>query len=707
MMANSSFKAQFTHHPIFPCKSLIVAIDCGASNTCIAYTFVGDEKHRIYVINEDDCHGGPLHTTILFQEIDPYDGALRVINFGSTAQKMYICDQSFCDTDSSLSDTGDHDDNIHTHDQYMNRQIELLFYGYCRETEEEMNCVIPESIVCIIHHYTPKYTSTEWESEVPPLMLFESFTRALHQVSIPHTIPCVDERHCSLTSIFIETFKYIHRFFQHNIARMARKEGDCPIPNRDEIQWVLTVPASFSHIVVHQLAKWLTYAGLINKKIHNHLQFVYESDCVALAIGCFPEDIEDDSHDTDDSYDTDDSHDTDDLALAVGDRYIAIDAGAETIAISWCQLNEEHSIEEIHHATSGPWGSDHIDDHFESLLVDVFGEYAMKRFKSCYPQSYVELKQSFNVSKKLFDGTRSVINVQMPFNFVYYIGEYAAIHCNIDIDEYYDEEDEALCEILNTFGLGTGQLWVEDDILCISTKIWKEYLFDKVIDPMIDHIASVIPIVNQNEKSIKYAFISGGFAQSEYLQKRIKTALNPYDIITKVTRQHCVLQGAIKLALQPGCITIKKSNLTYGSLVDRCETAVDASSLPDGYLEQNRYIHQRSKKRMIRNLFSVFIRKNDIIRYGEPFKKILRRFHKKERRYRLRIYASNKIDPYVKDLDVVELGHFDVSFPLSYKKLQFGIEIFFSDPKITANVLYFTDSENANAREGMLNLVYQ
>eukprot|EP01083_Nonionella_stella_P017226 48155_1 len=686
-MANSSF-------------TVIAVIDCGTSTTCLGYTFIGEDAHQTYVINEDDYRDvdAPLDTTILFQDQD--DGYLPHINFGRKAREIYTRMQ--CDTDSSSSDTPN--DTLHMQDQNMNRQIELLFYGYCRETEEEMNCLIPESIVCIIHQYTPKYTSTEWdESDVPEPMLFESFPRVLHQVNTPHTLQCVDGRHRSLSSIFIETFKYIHRFFQHNIARMARKEGDCPIPNRDEIQWVLTVPASFSHIVVHQLAKWFTAAGLVNREIDNHLQLVYESDCAALGIGCLPEDITDD-------------HASDDLTLAVGDRYIAIHAGAETVAIAWCQVNGEHNIEEIHHATSGPWGSDRIDDHFELLLVEVFGEYAMKRFRSCYPQSYVQLKQSFKSSKMSFDdhekGGGSVGN--LPFDFVEYIGEYAAVHCNIDIDDYHYGYD-ALYKILNNanpFGLGTGHLRLEDNgnELFISSTIWKEYLFDQVIDPIIDHLAGVIPIVNQNEKRIKYAFISGGFAQSKYLQKRMKTVLDSYDIMTKATPQPelCVLRGAMKLALQPACITtIKRANLTYGFLVDRYETAVDVSRLPGGYLEQNRYIHPRSKKRMIRNLFSVFIRKNDIIRYGEPFKKMLRRFHEKERRYRLRIYASNKIDPYVKDLDVVELGHFDVSFPLSYKKLQFGIEIFFSDPKITANVLYFTDSENANAREGMLNLVYQ
>eukprot|EP01084_Bolivina_argentea_P094079 169138_1 len=88
------------------------------------------------------------------------------------------------------------------------------------------------------------------------------------------------------------------------------------------------------------------------------------------------------------------------------------------------------------------------------------------------------------------------------------------------------EEFDGIIDTCCPFGINTGCLKMETDKLLIKTNIWKEYLFDKEIDPMISHVEQMIPKVNEipdkngNIKNIKYLCIAGGLASSKYFRER-------------------------------------------------------------------------------------------------------------------------------------------------------------------------------------------
>eukprot|EP01084_Bolivina_argentea_P094078 169137_1 len=58
------------------------------------------------------------------------------------------------------------------------------------------------------------------------------------------------------------------------------------------------------------------------------------------------------------------------------------------------------------------------------------------------------------------------------------------------------EEFNNIIDTCHPFGIGIGCFKMEKDKLLIRSNIWKEYLFDRVIDPMISHVEQMIPKVN-------------------------------------------------------------------------------------------------------------------------------------------------------------------------------------------------------------------
>eukprot|EP01084_Bolivina_argentea_P252712 424253_1 len=103
---------------------------------------------------------------------------------------------------------------------------------------------------------------------------------------------------------------------------------------------------------------------------------------------------------------------------------------------------------------------------------------------------------------------------------------------------------------------------METDKLLIKTNIWKEYLFDKAIDPMIEHVEQMIPKVNNtkdkegNIKPIKYLCIAGGLACSKYFRQRIYEAFgmkSKYKISIRQPKRPIisVIDVELRLGLNP------------------------------------------------------------------------------------------------------------------------------------------------------------
>ena len=148
-------------------------------------------------------------------------------------------------------------------------------------------------------------------------MLFESFKMALYKMEekrddgdFRQNITSQNGRQMKTQTVFIEALKYIKKTIFKTFAKNdVQLDKENPIK---DIQWILTVPAIWSHRAKHKMEKWAETAGLIDKNIYRHLRIVYEPDCASIS--CQYEAADEDGE-----------------SFKPGERYILIDAGGGII----------------------------------------------------------------------------------------------------------------------------------------------------------------------------------------------------------------------------------------------------------------------------------------------------------------------------------------------------------------------------------------
>ena len=164
-------------------------------------------------------------------------------------------------------------------------------------------------------------------------------------------------------------------------------------------------------------------------------------------------------------------------------------------------------MEEIYHPTGGPWGSDYIDEKFDALMDEIFGEDALRVFRNFSGANYAKIKDNFRKSKMNFYAKTDKAKfhkLQLTAEFMNEIGEVSAKKFQSAVNMTNDDIDssEIFTDMVNNaapFGFSKGELKMDSDTLLMSAAIWKECLFDKVIDPMIAHVQELIAKVNEIE----------------------------------------------------------------------------------------------------------------------------------------------------------------------------------------------------------------
>jgi len=641
---------------------VIVAIDFGTHGTGLGYAPINDneEKEQIYV-DQDWCSNTDTKnkTDILLT----HDGIF--ITFGDDALKKYQNkgDEDYLPSDSDASEDEDEDD----------------------EDDE-------------------KEKAANLARKRP--MLFESFKMALYvkkedgsDGDIRDKLKSQNGREWQTSKIFIEALKYMKEtifktFAKNGISKTLDKDN----PIKD-IQWILTVPAIWSERAKHKMERWAQQAGLIDRNIFKHLRIVYEPDCASIS--CQYE-----------------AADEDEKSFQPGERYILIDAGGGTVDIACHQVKAPFEMEEIYHPTGGPWGSDYIDDEFDKLLDEVFGQGAVDTFRSTYPANYTTIRDNFRKQKMNFYNKPDAefLKVELTMDFKTEIAAYSPEKFHVVASK--DDDFESIVSNSRPYGLEAGKhLQCKDDALLISKTIWRKHLFDKVIDPMIDHVKSLIKKVDMIKakgdddvpKKLTYLCIAGGLASSRYFQHRVHEAFgkgSEYNLSIRVPRRPIlsVIDGALRLGLRPNYIKTRRVKYTYGIAVDRSEKNVEKikDKLPANYIEENSYTHPNTHKRTVRNLFSAFIKKNDAVDLDEAIEKKYRRFHKNEKTSKISIYYSPKEEPYYIEKNQQPLASVTITFPDEYQGLPFIVQFFFGETQIRAKVLYEDKSNNKDNKQPKL-----
>eukprot|EP01084_Bolivina_argentea_P271785 462538_1 len=229
---------------------------------------------------------------------------------------------------------------------------------------------------------------------------------------------------------------------------------------------------------------------------------------------------------------------------------------------------------------------------------------------------------------------------------------------------------------MQPFGLYKRSVYADDDRIFISTEIWQKYLFDQVMNPMIQHIEHLL---NNKVKDIQYICICGGMSMSQYFKAKMDESFgkkSKYKLAIRTPRAPIlsVIDGAVKLATRPNYISGRKLRKSYGIAVDKPLQDIDQSRLPSNYL--NTHVTNKT----VSGLFSKFVSKNTLVKAGEYIEKTYSRGSLTETKKIIKIYSSDLRDPYV--VLGEPLAELAIHFKRNYNDLKFKIKLNFGTTKI-------------------------
>ena len=205
-------------------------------------------------------------------------------------------------------------------------------------------------------------------------------------------------------------------------------------------------------------------------------------------------------------------------------------------------------MEEVHRPTGGPWGSDEIDRLFDSLLDEIFGNGTMNVVRESIPATHTKVIDGFRKSKMQFWNNPGAQKHKVQLN-ADFIDNVVSMSSNPLAKVTAVDDTEIFRDILESaepFNLPKGHMTLENDTMWMSKEIWSKHLFDRIIDPMIEHVQELIADVNEvpgkdgvvNE--VKYLCIAGGLSSSKYFQHRIREAFgteSEYKLSIRIPRR--------------------------------------------------------------------------------------------------------------------------------------------------------------------------
>ena len=90
-----------------------------------------------------------------------------------------------------------------------------------------------------------------------------------------------------------------------------------------------------------------------------------------------------------------------------------------TLDITVHEIQEDGTIREIHCPAGGQLGGIHVDREFQSMLVTIFGEDFINKFRRDFPNDWQKIMNDFEIQKRAEEGVdNEEVSITLPFNFV-------------------------------------------------------------------------------------------------------------------------------------------------------------------------------------------------------------------------------------------------------------------------------------------------
>jgi hypothetical protein len=311
--------------------------------------------------------------------------------------------------------------------------------------------------------------------------------------------------------------KVYEKALEHITAGGAYTERD--------IAWCITVPAIWDDYTKELMLEAARQAGLPNDD--DRLKIALEPEAAALY--CIVH--------------------GDQALTQPGCRFLVIDAGGGTVDITSYQVDRGPRLSELGTPTGDKAGSEYLNKFFiEDVLCDRFGPGFVNELMKKYPREFYELRGAWERAKRgvTATGTRPV-TIPLP----------AQVYNHAKADGI------ALDKLKQAQG-------VIDTAIAIPADEVRQ-IFEKAIAAIIRAVGEQLRQMRSASSRAggEVALLVGGFAESAYLQTRLRDYLDGEGVKLHIPPRPsvAVMTGAAHFAYDPSVIRARRSPLTYGEKI--------------------------------------------------------------------------------------------------------------------------------------------
>ncbi|KAH3729164.1 hypothetical protein DPMN_055129 [Dreissena polymorpha] len=248
-----------------------------------------------------------------------------------------------------------------------------------------------------------------------------------------------------------------------------------------------------------------------------------------------------------------------------------------TAYITVHERQSDGDVKVIHQPTGGAWGGVKVDEKFFEYLEDVLGKGVLEELRKTDLEDYYTLIREFE-NKKRSDpiSTNRLTTVRIPSSLI-----------QIARKRQKDNSTSG-----NTEAFRADKLRIDSSIV----KGW----FETTVRPLLTHIKNLL--IQENIEDVRTIMLVGGYAESLYVQNRLKEELTGINIIVPEEAGLAVVKGAVIFGQRPYIFTSRVMKYTYG---------IEVYDKFDERMHPKEKLVIKNGIKKVKNCFQPFVRANE------------------------------------------------------------------------------------------------
>ncbi|XP_058661614.1 heat shock 70 kDa protein 12A-like [Ammospiza nelsoni] len=375
-----------------------------------------------------------------------------------------------------------------------------------------------------------KYKSLP-SSQADSWYFFQNFKMQLYNTNITAgmKLKATNGKFLPALTVFSESL----RFMKEHALNTIKEASSQTVYDQEEFTWVITVPAIWSAAAKQFMRLAAKEAGIISDMLSRNLIIALEPEAASLWCKQLPH--EGFMADSSDKKKFEDSP---------GIQYIVVDCGGGTIDITVHEIQENHSLKELHKASGGGWGGNRVDENFTNFLKEIFNDGVWDEYVKKYPTELQNMMYNFSLQK--CSASREAVYIRCYYNLTR-VAEFKK-----DISQFFKN--------------AAGAVWCDGTIMITYEKM--KSLFDYSINNIIFALREIL--CRPEMDKVQYILLVGGFACSIILRDAVRQAFSSkYHILCPMEAQAAIAKGAVLFGVNPHIITSRISCRTYGLRVGK------------------------------------------------------------------------------------------------------------------------------------------